>query len=330
MKDFKSFKETIFNIDNRNFEHQALELFRFQAENNHNYRHYIQLLGINPDKVNSVNNIPFLPISQFRERTVKTGNWNEELIFKSSGTTGENRSSHYIESLDYYHRVSLSIFEHFYGNISDLIILALLPSYIEQGSSSLVDMVQNLIKKSGHSESGFYLHNHDELIHTLNVQNSDTGKKTILWGVTYALLDLAENHEMKLKNTIILETGGMKGRREELIREEVHEILIKKFGVNQIHSEYGMTELLSQSYSSGNGVFKSPEWLKILLRDINDPYHLNNELSYGGVNIIDLANVHSCAFIETGDLGRFTEDANFEIIGRFDNSDVRGCNLLLN
>ena len=330
MEDFKSFKNIIFNFRPDNFDEIALDLFRYQAVNNQTYRDYIAVLGINPDKVKSLREIPFMPISLFREREIKTGTWKEECVFKSSGTTNENRSRHYVDDLNFYEKVSLSIFEQFYGNVTVYVFLALLPSYQEQGLSSLIHMVQHLILKSGNADSGFYLHNPDELIQKLNSLRINNDKKVILWGVTYALLDFAKQNGSNFEHVIVLETGGMKGKREEKTRNEVHEMLRNGFGVKYIHSEYGMTELLSQSYSSGNGLFKCPSWMRIFLREINDPLSIDNELSYGGVNIIDLANVHSCAFLESADLGRVHSDGSFEIIGRLDNSDARGCNLLLN
>ena len=330
MRDFKSFKNNIFNFNASDFDKQALELFRYQAEYNQIYSEYLSVLGISPSSVHSVLQIPFLPISLFRDKKIKTGQWEEEDVFMSSGTTSGNRSRHYVESLEYYDRISLAIFERFYGRVDAYIFLALLPSYQEQGASSLIRMVQNLIQQSGNPDSGFYLQDYNELKQKLKSLQNRRDKKVILWGVTYALLDLAAKSGNLPENTIVLETGGMKGRREELTRNEVHELLENGFGIGRIHSEYGMTELLSQAYSHGNGIFRSPPWMKILLREINDPFAINNEMHYGGVNIIDLANIHSCAFIETGDLGRVFVDGSFEIIGRLDNSDSRGCNLLVN
>ena len=330
MEDIKSFKQNIFSITDSNFEQAAIKLFKFQAENNEIYRQYIRELGIKTGSVRTITQIPFLPIALFRNHPVKTGNWKEEAVFQSSGTTNLFHSRHFIESLKFYKLVSESIFKHIFGNHKNFIFLALLPSYLEQKNSSLVYMMNHFIELSNDNNSGFYLNDVEKILFKINELSIRLAKKIILWGVTYALLDLAQDHNVDLRDAIVIETGGMKGRREEMIREEVHEILMKRFHVPSIYSEYGMTELLSQAYSVHSGKFKCPPWMKVYLRDISDPFFINNKLNYGGINVIDLANIHSCAFIETEDLGKVNEHDTFEIIGRIDNSDLRGCNLLVN
>lgn len=322
-----------------NFEEAALELFRFQAEYVTVYQQYVSLLNINPEAVKSINEIPFLPVSFFKTHKItavlqpNTINNKLQTIFTSSGTTGMITSKHYVADLSWYEESFKNGFQYFYGNIQEYCILALLPSYLEREGSSLVYMAEHLIENSKHPDSGFYLNEYDFLIEklkSLQLQN----QKTILLGVTYALLDLSEKMSLPLwgpegfEELIIMETGGMKGKRKEMVREELHQQLTTAFGVKQIHSEYGMTELLSQAYSKGNGVFKSPPWMKILTRDVNDATSILSKSKTGGVNIIDLANVYSCAFIATQDLGKVT-DNEFEILGRFDESDLRGCNLMV-
>ncbi len=321
-------KYPIFNIaSDTEFEKIALQIFRFQAENNAIYKRFIKYLNINPANVKSIENIPFLPIQFFKEYQVVSANKPFDNIFKSSGTSGMTRSKHFVKDIRLYEESFLRGFAHFYGNIKEYTILALLPSYVEQGNSSLVYMVEKLIKESGKEASGFYLNNHQELSKTLQALEQKK-EKILLIGVSYALLDLVEAHKFNLSHTIIMETGGMKGRRKEMLREELHQILCNGFGVSTIHSEYGMTELLSQSYSNGNGVFYSPAWQKILIRDTEDPFTYLHDGKTGGINIIDLANIYSCSFIATQDLGKKHKNS-FEILGRFDNSDIRGCNLLI-
>lgn len=324
------FSEKIFEITSEEeFESIALELFKFQYQNNLLYQQYCRLLKVNLAEVKGISQIPFLPISFFKTHTVKTGKFKEEAVFLSSGTTGDKQSKHYVKELALYEKSFQKAFCQTYGDISDYCILALLPSYMEREGSSLIYMVEHLINKSGHSKSGFYLHHQNELVNTLR-ELEQKNQKTILFGVSFALLDFAEEHQLHLKNAIIIETGGMKGRRKELTRKELHTIYKTKFGVDSIHSEYGMTELLSQAYSTGDGVFHNPGWMKIMIRDVNDPLvFLENEKS-GGINVIDLANIHSCSFIATQDLGKKRGDNTFEVLGRFDNSDLRGCNLLIN
>ena len=320
---------TIFNISSEtDFETLALDIFRFQFENNSVYRSFCDLLYKHPSDVRTIYDIPFLPIEFFKSRKVICKNQNPETIFTSSGTTGSITSKHYVSNIDIYRKSFRKGFAHFYGNIEEYTILALLPSYLEREGSSLVYMVNDLILRSKSSESGFYLNNLTELKQKLIHLNQE-GKKVLLIGVSFALLDLVELNSFQLKNTIIMETGGMKGRRKELIRTELHTILKKQFHVSHIHSEYGMTELLSQAYSKGDGIFNCPPWMKVLTRDTEDPLTIIESGKAGGINVIDLANINSCPFIATQDLGRVYADNSFEIIGRFDNSDIRGCNLMV-
>lgn len=312
------------------FAETALALFRYQAAHNPVYQAYVQQLGRDPQQVSRLEEIPFLPIEFFKTHEVKTGAFEPEVTFYSSGTTQATRSRHLVASLDWYTRTTQRIFESFYGPLTDYVVLALLPSYLEQGDSSLVAMVDFFIKQSGQEEEGFYLRNHDQLLQTVQ-QVQQRKKKVLLIGVSYALLDWAD--ELKgqedFSGVAIMETGGMKGRRREMIREELHAYLKEGFGVEAIHSEYGMTELLSQAYSLGDGIFRPGYTMRVLLRDLNDPFDIRPDLRSGGINVIDLANVDSCAFIETKDIGRPQANGNFEVLGRFDNSDIRGCNLLI-
>ena len=319
----------IFNIKNESdFEQLALKVFRFQFETNPVYRSFCDLLNIYHTDVTSIKGIPFLPIQFFKSHTVLCEGYSAETIFTSSGTTGQIRSKHHVANLDLYKQSFLKGFEHFYGPIEDYTILALLPSYLEREGSSLIYMAEELIFRSKNEKSGFYLNNLDELNAVLSEQENK-GDKTLLIGVSFALLDLVEKYSFKLKNTIVMETGGMKGRRKELIRTELHELMKKGFGVNEIHSEYGMTELLSQAYSKGNGVFECPNWMRILTRDTEDALSILYSSQTGGINVIDLANLYSCPFIATQDLGKVFPDNSFEILGRFDTSDIRGCNLMV-
>lgn len=320
---------TIFNINNQTeFEDLALQIFSYQFQNNSVYRSFCDLLYIHPSDVKTIKDIPFLPIQFFKTHQVLSSSESIETTFTSSGTTGSVTSKHHVTRLDIYNQSFTKGFQQFYENIEDYVILALLPSYLDRDGSSLIYMVNDMISKSKHPKSGFYLDNLSKLKDTL-VKLDSKGKKVLLIGVSFALLDLVETHQFNLKNTIIMETGGMKGRRKELIREELHKQLKDGFGVENIHSEYGMTELLSQAYSKGNGVFKSPNWMKILTRDTEDALTLNDFEKAGGINVIDLANINSCSFIATQDLGRVNKNGSFEIIGRFDNSDIRGCNLMV-
>ena len=319
----------IFNIQNQQeFTEVALAVFKHQFIHNKVYRSFCDLLYIHPSSVLAVEEIPFLPIQFFKSREVLSSLDEVQEIFTSSGTTGSSISKHLVTDINLYKESYLKGFSHFYGNIEEYTILALLPSYLEREGSSLVFMVADLIQKSKKPESGFYLDNMQELVEKLT-ELDKTGQKTLLIGVSFALLDLIEMQQFNLKNTTIMETGGMKGRRKELVREELHAILKDGFGVTEIHSEYGMTELLSQGYSKGNGVFETPPWMKILTRDTEDALSINASGKNGGINVIDLANYNSCSFIATQDLGKVHENGTFEIIGRFDNSDIRGCNLMV-
>ena len=321
--------DKIFRIpDIQTFNELAIEIFHYQYLNNSIYRTFVDLLKILPGKIKSVNKIPFLPVEFFKTNEIITGNDGIQQVFLSSGTSGTEQSRHCITDISVYENSFRKGFRYFYGDPEQYCFLALLPSYLERQSSSLVYMVEDLIKQSTHKDSGFYLHNTEDLIEKL-LELDKAGQKVMLLGVSYALLDLVEKHQLKLKNTIVMETGGMKGRRKEMIREELHAILCKGLGVDAIHSEYGMTELLSQAYSKGNGVFQCPTWMKILIRDTNDPFSFIGNNKTGGINIIDLANINSCCFIATQDLGKTTQDGFFEVLGRFDNSDLRGCNLMI-
>ena len=307
---------------------KALETFRFQAKNNAVYKEFIHLLGIDVSEVKQLHQIPFLPIQFFKSKTIVSDKSAIQETFYSSGTTGMELSKHYVTDLNLYQQSYTQGFQHFYGSIKDYTILALLPNYLERKGSSLVYMVNDLIKKTEKKESGFYLNNLEDLAKKLTDLDAK-GKKTLLIGVSFALLDLIEKHQFQLNNTIIMETGGMKGRRKEIIRQELHQLLQKGFGVDKIHSEYGMTELLSQAYSNGNGIFKTPNWMKILIRDTEDAFTIFPHNKTGGINVIDLANRNSCSFIATQDLGKTFKNGTFEILGRFDNSDIRGCNLMI-
>ena len=322
-------QEQIFSIkNNEGFEATTMEVFDYQFKNNSIYREFCSYLKKNPDNVHSVCDIPFLPIEFFKSKKILCSNTSEQQIFTSSGTTATTTSKHFVKDISIYEKSFRKGFELFYGNLSEYAILALLPSYLERNGSSLVYMAKDFIQQSNNPSSGFYLYEFEKLAKTLNDLDAK-GQKILLLGVSFALLDFVEKHSFSLKNTIIMETGGMKGRRKELIREELHQILCNGFGVKYIHSEYGMTELLSQAYSAGNGIFRSVPWMKILIRDTNDALSLLPNGKSGGVNIIDLANLYSCSFIATQDLGKIHSDGSFEILGRFDNSDLRGCNLLV-
>jgi len=319
----------IFNIQNQQeFTAAALAVFKHQFTHNKVYRSFCDLLYIHPSSVSTVEEIPFLPIQFFKSRAVLSSLAEVQETFTSSGTTGSITSKHLVTDINLYKESYLEGFAHFYGNIEEYTILALLPNYLEREGSSLVFMVADLIQKSKKVESGFYLDNMQELAEKL-MELDKNGQKTLLIGVSFALLDLTEMQQFNLKNTIIMETGGMKGRRKELVREELHALLKDGFGVTEIHSEYGMTELLSQGYSKGNGLFETPPWMKILTRDTEDALTINSSEKNGGINVIDLANYNSCSFIATQDLGKVHKNGTFEIIGRFDNSDIRGCNLMV-
>ena len=319
----------IFSISSqKQFEKIALKVFRLQYDNNAVYRTFCEHLKVDKQDIKLVSQIPFLPIQFFKSHDIVTGNHTIQATFTSSGTTGSATSRHLVTDLSLYESSYYQAFCQFYGNIEDYVILALLPSYLEREGSSLIYMVNDLIAKTNNTDSGFYLNNYDEIIQKL-IALEDSGQNVILIGVTYALLDLLEKQKFQLQNTIIMETGGMKGKRKELIREELHKILCDGFGVASIHSEYGMTELLSQAYSLGNGVFECPPWMQILIRDTEDALQYVADGKTGGINVIDLANINSCSFIATQDLGKKNPNATFEVLGRFDTSDIRGCNLMV-
>jgi phenylacetate-coenzyme A ligase PaaK-like adenylate-forming protein len=321
------FKSKIFQLSEpSDFDELALELFRFQYNNVKIYREFVDYLGISASRITNIHQIPFLPISFFKEKEVISTGSTPLKTFTSSATTGAQVSRHLLPDIELYERSFGKTFELFYGNPKEYRIIALLPGYLEREGSSLVYMANDLIQKSEHPDSGFFLRDTDRL---LNVISKPTDRKTLLLGVSFALWDLAEKNVQLPDGTIVMETGGMKGRRKEVIREELHEILKDGLGVQEIHSEYGMTELLSQAYSRGRGVFESPPWMKVYIRDPEDPLTLFPEGKGGGVNVIDLANIYSCAFIATQDLGRKISENEFEILGRFDYSDVRGCNLMV-
>jgi phenylacetate-coenzyme A ligase PaaK-like adenylate-forming protein len=324
------FRERIFSVRNaQEFEALSLEVFRYQAEHNPIYKDFIKGLGKDPGSVNKINAIPFLPIEFFRNHKVITGSDSHICVFESSGTTGMSTSRHYISDTGIYEESFLKCFGLFYGDVRDMFIAALLPSYLERGNSSLVFMADRLIKLSSENGSSFFLNDHETLLASLDKARINK-TKTMLLGVSFALLDLAERYSPDLSGIIVAETGGMKGRRREMTRSELHSVLKEKFNINTIHSEYGMTELLSQAWSQGEGIYNCPPWMKILLREINDPLTVTDETGItGGINIIDLANINSCSFIASGDLGKLLPGGSFEVLGRFDNSDIRGCNLLV-
>ncbi|MDQ8005469.1 MAG: acyl transferase [Pedobacter sp.] len=320
----------IFAISNeQEFNDAAISVFKHQAANCDVYRQYISHLRINPKDIINYSEIPFLPISFFKSHSVISSIKPIEIAFSSSGTTGQITSKHLVQDLAIYEQSYNKAFELFYGKADDYCILALLPSYLEREGSSLIYMVDDLLKQSTNPRSGYFLHNHAELHQTLEELKS-AEQKTLLIGVTYALLDFTEQYQIDFPELIVMETGGMKGKRKEMVRAELHQLLCASFGVKQINSEYGMTELLSQGYSKSNGIFQCPPWMKILLRDTSDPLSiLSAAHTTGGINVIDLANINSCSFIATQDLGKIHGENRFEIMGRFDNADIRGCNLLV-
>jgi hypothetical protein len=322
-------RDKIFNTGNQSdFHNLVLQIFDYQYSKGTVYQSFAACLNKVPGTVTRLTDLPFLPVEFFRSNIVITGENPVQKIFESSGTTGSLTSRHYVCDTGLYTESFLRSFSLFYGDPADYMIAALLPSYTERENSSLVFMADALIKMSKSSLSGFYRENEKSLIRNIMSAKND-GTKVLLLGVSFALLDLAENEAPDLSGVIVMETGGMKGRRKEITRAELHGILTKSFKVPSIHSEYGMTELLSQAYSKGEGIFYCPPWMRIILRDTQDPLTLFTEPGKtGGINIIDLANLNSCSFISTGDLGRLREDGGFEVLGRFDNSDIRGCNLL--
>ena len=330
MRDFKSFSEQLEVLEPSQFEELALELFRVQSSENEVYSSYLKARKIDPSEIKSLADIPFLPIRFFKDFPVVCGRPDDfSSFYSSSGTTGAITSKHFVWSERWYLDHAQRIFEKEYGGLEGFHVLALLPAYLERPGSSLVAMAKHFIDQSRSQHSGFYLYNQDELLRKMDLLRKGD-RKVLLLGVTFALLDLAESGRSfsPMDNLIVMETGGMKGRRKEMIREEVHDTLKSFFGLESIHSEYGMTELMSQAYSKGDGKYTLPASMRVMLRDVNDPLSWSSR-SQGGINVIDLANFHSCAFIETQDLGRFNENGFLEVLGRFDNSEIRGCNLMV-
>jgi len=331
-KTYQKLKSRITNVRKETFEQVALDVFQYQVQNNPLYKQFIALLSISPNQVKEIQQIPFLPIQFFKYHTIKSQKWPSKLVFTSSGTTSQHidsKSKHHLKSLEWYKECSFRAFEEVYGSLEDYVVLALLPSYLERTGSSLVFMVEQFIERSKHSSSGFFLYNTKELVQVLDNCRKEN-QKVLLLGVTYALLDLAKEYPNALdKNVIVMETGGMKGKRAEMTKDQIHQELKMALKLDTIHSEYGMTELLSQAYSTGEGLFQPSPTLRVLIRETTDPLNILPPNKTGGINIIDLANVDTCSFIATDDLGRSYEDGSFRILGRFDSSDLRGCNLLL-
>jgi hypothetical protein len=323
--------DKIFTANEDNFNSISLEVFQFQYQNNAIYRQYCNSLKIDSQKIISIQQIPFLPIQFFKTHKITTTDFEAEVIFESSGTTQTINSKHLVKDISLYKKSFNEAFRLFYGDPADWCIVALLPSYLERNNSSLVMMADSLIKQSSHQQTGLYLNEWKQLLNTLTELEKQQ-QKTLLIGVTFALIDFAELCSFPLHHTVIMETGGMKGRREEMTRERVHEILSNSFQLKKIHSEYGMTELLSQAYSKGDGIFNCPPWMKILLREEDDPFAIHaadaTKTISGAINVIDLANIYSCSFIATEDAGKLYPDSSFEVLGRLDNTDIRGCSLL--
>lgn len=332
LSSYNDIQSPIFDFNISDFEAVALNTFRFQYNNNSIYKKYTDTIGIDTNAITAVTSIPFLPIRFFKTHAVQTTSFTAERIFESSGTTQTNTSRHFIKDISLYTQSFLTAFGEFYGDPQEWCIIGLLPSYLERQHSSLVLMTEELIRKSSHEFSGFYLYEYQRLAEILQILESKH-QKTLVIGVTFALLDFAEKYPMRLKYTTIMETGGMKGRREEITRQEVHSILKNAFQLSTVHSEYGMTELLSQAYSKMDGLFYSPKWMKILVRTEDDPFDVQQaDLSgpiNGILNVIDLANIYSCSFIATEDAGKLYGDGSFEVLGRVDNSDIRGCSLMV-
>jgi hypothetical protein len=324
---FKSFESQLYSLNAQSFEEKALSLFRFQAAHNQIYREFITNLSVDVNRISSINKIPFLPISFFKKHEIKTGEWQPVMEFQSSGTTGTTTSKHFLPDLSFYQRHAEKCFNYFFGDVSDYHFLAFLPSYVERKNSSLIAMIDWFISRSQSSISGYYLNDKEKLLRDIESLRGDK-KKPILWGVSFALLDLVEQYQPDLSHCIVFETGGMKGRRKEITREELHSTLKKGLNLDSVYSEYGMTELFSQAYSLGN-TFSCPPWMRVLTRELSDPLQVGTYNATGGINVVDLANWHSVAFIETEDLGRVYSNHHFEVLGRIDNSDVRGCNLMM-
>ncbi len=326
MQTFESFAPDLYPLNDFAFNEIALRLFHFQAEGNPVYKQYLTQIGVSSGQIAAVSQIPFLPITLFKSHEIITGQWRPEAVFTSSGTGGQSVSRHAVPSREFYYHHCQRIFEDTYGPLSRFHVFCLLPSYLERTGSSLVAMASHFIAESHSPASGFFLNDLDRLVKELEVIRDD--RQVLLLGVTFALLQLAEQYEVDLSKCIVMETGGMKGRRPEITREELHEILKRSFNVQKVHSEYGMTELLSQAYSSGDGLFRCPASMRLILKEVNDPFSTEMRLA-GIINVVDLANTHSCAFIETQDLGRINHQGHFEVLGRIDTSDARGCNLLV-
>lgn len=324
METFESFEQVLYQVNEQTFDEIALKLFEFQAKHNPVYAEYLGYLGVTPSSVRNIESIPYLPVSFFKSHEIKTGTWQSEAVFTSSGTTASAPAHHHVHSTRFYLENAVRCYSFFYSDPGRFITLALLPSYAEREGSSLIMMIEDFIRRGG---GGFYHTNPDGLIEAQ--KKTYKGKKIMLWGVAYALLDLAETSGLDLSNCIVMETGGMKGRRQEITRAELHEFLRTRLKAKVIHSEYGMTELLSQAYSTGEGQFRCPPWMRVYVRDPEDPRDVGRGRESGGINIIDLANIRTCAFIETQDLGKIGQKGSFEVLGRLDNSDIRGCNLLV-
>ncbi len=328
MDTFKGFQSKLYSVNEYSFEAIALDVFRLQALYNPVYKEFLQHMSITPSTIESLEQIPFLPISFFKTQLIKTGNWIEENCFSSSGTTGSSTSKHYIRDEKFYRQHAQKNFEMFFGPLTDYHFLAMLPSYQEREGSSLIAMMQHFITESKSDHSAFYLYNQDQLVEDIQVLQSDS-RKIILWGVSFALLDLVEKYDIDLGNSLVFETGGMKGRRKEITRAQLHQILKDGFKVPTLYSEYGMTELLSQAYAVYSERFSLPPWMKVIGRELTDPFHKGLLGETAGINVIDLANWNSISFIETEDIGKVYSDGSFEVLGRMDNSDVRGCNLMV-
>jgi phenylacetate-coenzyme A ligase PaaK-like adenylate-forming protein len=329
MSELLSFRDRLLNLNSDHFTVLALDIFKWQAQHNPVYKKYISHLNKDPQTISRLEDIPFLPIEFFKNHAIKTGEWDSSLMFSSSGTTGTVQSSHYLDDPVFYEKLTKEIFESMYGPLSNFHIVALLPSYLERSGSSLIYMIEHFIKLTGSKFSGFFLRDDSILLSVIEKLKRQDGKKLLI-GVTFALIDMSERHQLDLSDFIVMETGGMKGRGKELTRAELHAMLSERLNLERIHSEYGMTELMSQAYSDGGAGFRCPRSMKVMVRDINDPFSYLMEKKVGGLNIIDLGNIHSCCFIETKDLGRIAnKNGDFEVLGRFDNSDVRGCNLLI-
>jgi hypothetical protein len=325
----KSFESILYPVNDVSFNDIALRLFHFQAEHNAVYSAYLENLRVDPQRIATVAEIPFLPISFFKSKILQTGDWKPETRFQSSGTTGMTPSIHYVKDVSFYLNHAKLCFEYFFGPLENYHFFALLPSYLERGDSSLVAMINYFIAQSKSDLSGFYLSDMDKLMTDIFEARKNSARKIIVWGVSYALLDLAEKMAPDLHECLVFETGGMKGQRKEITRKELHGILTNAFQVPCVHSEYGMTELFSQAYTRGAPVFYPSPWMKVLIREVGDPFAQVPEGRPGGINIIDLANCNTIAFIETEDAGVLFKDGSFEVQGRLDNSDVRGCNLLV-